>query len=80
MSETQIDRLLCALRGAGWLSLLDLHSMTSDPIASISANLRNLRKPEHGSHTINRRRRAGSFNLFEYHLGDTEPGERESGE
>ena len=71
MSETQIDRLMNALRSADWLTLPELYAKTNDPIASISANIRNLRKPEHGSREIKRRRRRG--NLFEYHLVGDEP-------
>ena len=68
MSEKQIDRVLSALRSHPWATLPELADATGDPVASISAQLRNLRKEEHGAHTINRRRRKG--NLFEYSLGD----------
>jgi hypothetical protein len=65
----QILRVFDVMRGAEWLSLLELRERTGDPIASISAQLRNLRKPEFGSHTILRRRREpAERGLHEYHL------------
>lgn len=71
MSGTQIDRVLTALRSRPWSTLPELAEATGDPVASISAQLRNLRKPEHGAHSIKRRRRSG--NLYEYSLGDVGP-------
>lgn len=35
-------------------TLKQIHALTSHPESSISAQLRNLRKPRFGSHTINR--------------------------
>ena len=40
----------------------------NDSEASISARLRDLRKPRYGSHTIERRRRAGANGLHEYRM------------
>lgn len=68
MSETQLDRILSALQAQAWLTLVELAEITKSPVASVSAQIRNLRKEEHGGHTINRRRRRG--NLFEYNLSD----------
>lgn len=65
----QILRVFDSMQGGEWLSLPELRDRTGDPIASISAQLRNLRKPEFGSHTILRRRREpAERGLHEYHL------------
>jgi hypothetical protein len=65
----QILRVFETLQGGEWLSLPELRDRTGDPIASISAQLRNLRKPGFGSHTILRRRREpAEKGLHEYHL------------
>lgn len=68
---TQIGRVFAALKGAAWLTLPELYTITGDPISSISAQIRHLRKPEHGSHTIKKRRRGASERgLYEYRLSD----------
>jgi hypothetical protein len=57
------------LEGGAWLTLLELHNVTGDPIPSISAQVRNLRKKDFGSHTIRKQRRGPSEKgLFEYQL------------
>ena len=67
----QTERVFNAMKGRGWLTLPELHSITGDPISSISAQIRHLRKPEFGSHTIDRRRRGSEERgLFEYRLVD----------
>jgi hypothetical protein len=55
----------------GWRTLAEIHQETGDPEASISAQLRHLRKPRFGGYVVNRRRRSGG--LWEYQLtkGDT---------
>lgn len=69
-ASTGLGRLLAALRAAdGYLTLPELRDETNDPVASISANLRNLKKKEHGAHEIDKRLRGGSGNLWEYRLG-----------
>lgn len=66
---TQLLRVLNALKGGEWLTLPELNKVTGDPVSSISAQIRHLRKPEHGSHTIKKRRRgAAERGLFEYRL------------
>lgn len=70
---TQIGRVFAALKGGAWLTLPELHAITGDPISSISAQIRHLRKPEHGSHTIEKRRRGESrCGLYEYRLSAAE--------
>jgi hypothetical protein len=66
---TQLERVYSVLKLGAWLTLPELNELTGDPVSSISAQLRHLRKPEHGSHTIKKRRRGESRRgLFEYRL------------
>ena len=59
----QLERVYEAVKGGRWLTLTGIAARTGDPEASISAQLRNLRKPRFGAYDI-RKRRAG--NRFEY--------------
>lgn len=66
---TQLLRVRTALESGAWLTLIELGQLTGDPVASISAQIRHLRKREHGSHTIKKRRRGqAERGLYEYHL------------
>lgn len=50
-----------------WRGLRAISDLTGDPEASVSAQLRHLRKPRFGGHTLEKRHNdAGSF--FEYRL------------
>lgn len=65
----QTLRVYQALSAGAWLTLPELHRITGDPVASISAQIRHLRKPEFGGHTIDRRRRGiDARGLFEYRM------------
>jgi hypothetical protein len=65
----QILRVFEALTSGRWLTLPELHERTGDPVSSISAQIRHLRKPENGSYTILKRRRGrDESGLFEYRL------------
>lgn len=64
--DNQLMRVKTVMRDKSWRTLREISSITGDPESSISAQLRHLRKPKHGSHTVNRRSRKG--NLFEYQL------------
>lgn len=50
-----------------WRTLQTIERATNQPQASISAQLRHLRKERFGSHIVNKRRR-GDSGLFEYQL------------
>jgi hypothetical protein len=52
--ERQRDRVFYALKGAGVLTLRNIAEVTGDPEASISAQIRHLRKPKHGAHTVDK--------------------------
>ena len=51
-----------------WRTLAEIEGITGYPQASISAQLRHLRKPRFGSHTINKRRRGINGGTWEYNL------------
>lgn len=71
----QLLRVYRALQSGAWLTLPEIHAQTNDPISSISAQIRHLRKVEHGSHVIKKRRRgAAERGLFEYRLVDSGSG------
>jgi DNA-binding transcriptional regulator GbsR (MarR family) len=68
---TQIGRVYAALQSGDWLTLSELNAVTGDSISSISAQIRHLRKPAYGSHTIKKRRRgAAERGLYEYRLSN----------
>ena len=65
----QIYRIARLMIDGRWRTLEEIASATGDPPASISAQLRHLRKERFGSHTINRRPRGDrAHGLFEYQL------------
>jgi hypothetical protein len=65
----QIGRVWDAMRDGKWLTLGEIEAITGDPQASISAQLRHLRKPRFGSHQIEKRHRGEeSAGLWEYRL------------
>ncbi len=63
----QIARVYDAVRDGQWRTLGEIAMVTGDPEASISAQLRHLRKWKFGSHTIDKRRRGDPRQgLYEY--------------
>lgn len=48
----QRDRVFFAMKNMGVLTLRQIADITGDPEASISAQIRHLRKKKHGAHTI----------------------------
>lgn len=71
--EKQLGRVFEVMRDGDWLSLNDIerliYSATGirDPQASISAQIRHLKKKKFGSHHVERRRRQ-SVGTWEYRL------------
>lgn len=53
--SSQYWRIWGLMRDGGWRSLAQIAQATGDPPASISAQLRHMRKPRFGGHTVNRR-------------------------
>ena len=62
----RIDRVLAFMRDGQWHSLQVISEATGDPEASVSARLRDLRKPRFGAFLIERR--YVERGLFEYRL------------
>ena len=62
----EYDRVFRLMRDGEWRTLADISEATGDPQASVSARLRDMRKPRFGSHTVERRRCGEG--LFEYRL------------
>jgi hypothetical protein len=52
----QILRVYDLMKDGHWRTLAEIEAQTGDPQASISAQLRHLRKRRFGYHTVNRRR------------------------
>ena len=65
----QIKRVHDLMIDGKWRTLQEIEQATGDPQASISAQLRHLRKERFGSHVINKQRRGEEkHGLFEYQL------------
>jgi hypothetical protein len=64
----QLGRVFNAVRSGEWLTLDEIHRQTGDPHASISAQLRHLRKPRFGGWIVEKRLRGESLGLWEYRL------------
>lgn len=65
----QILRVYQCMNDGKWRTLDEIHTATADPQASISAQLRHLRKPRFGGHIVERRRRGNpEHGLWEYRL------------
>lgn len=64
--KKQIYRVWDAMVDGQWRTLKQIAQITGDPEASISAQLRHLRKPRFGSHTVERRHLGNG--LYEYKL------------
>lgn len=55
-----------AVKGGEWLTLAQISARTGHPEASVSARLRDLRKPQFGGHTVQREYVVAG--LFRYRL------------
>lgn len=67
--NAQARRVFAAMKGGAWMTLGELSAATGDPEASVSARLRELRRPEFGGYAVNRRRRGeAKRGLWEYQL------------
>jgi hypothetical protein len=65
----QILRIFDLMKDGQWRTLSEINRATGDPQASISAQLRHLRKKRFGSHTVDRRSRGErESGLYEYKL------------
>jgi hypothetical protein len=65
----QIGRVFSLMRDGQYRTLDEIARATGDPHASVSAQLRHLRKQRFGLHTVNRKSRGNrEHGLFEYQL------------
>ena len=65
----QIYRIFELMSDGQWRTLSEIEAETGDPAASVSAQLRHLRKPRFGAHLVDKRRRGDPGNgLWEYAL------------
>jgi hypothetical protein len=62
----QLDKVFHIVKHGKWITLSRIAEVTGEPEASISARLRDLRKPRFGGHTIERR--YIECGLFEYRM------------
>ena len=62
----QLERVYKVMITGQWRTLKRIAEMTGDPEASVSAQLRHLRKKDFGSHIVTSRYIGGG--LYEYHV------------
>lgn len=72
----QRDDILKYMLENGWRTLFEIEDVLKYPQASISAQLRHLRKPQHGSFIVDKRRRGPG--TWEYYVREPKKIERES--
>ena len=69
--EVILEVMLSAAECGAWLTLRELAGITRYGEASISAQLRHLRKPAFGSYVVEKRRRGNpGRGVWEYRLGE----------
>lgn len=67
--SAQLQRVYDLMEDGHWRTLAEISSATNDPPASVSAQLRHLRKERFGGHTVDRRHRGDKADgLYEYRL------------
>ena len=62
----QLRRVFDLMTDGRWRTLAAIAEATRDPVASVSAQIRHLRKPKFGGHTVERRHVGNG--LYEYRL------------
>lgn len=70
----QHHRVLSFMRDGGWHSLAEIAEYTKDPEASVSARLRDLRKPRFGSYIVQRKNFGGGIWKYRLLVGQLELG------
>lgn len=72
--RAQVFRIFVAMISGNWRTLREIAQITGDPEASISAQLRHLRKPRFGSYNLEKRHRGEpAQGLYEYQLEPPTP-------
>jgi len=70
----QIERVFNLMRDGRWRTLSEIEGATGDPAASISAQLRHLRKDKFGAHTVEKQTRGNRVRgLYEYRMIENRP-------
>ena len=65
----QLERIVDVMKDGEWRTLGGIAALAHAPEASVSAQLRHLRKPRFGKHTVLKRRRGDPGDgLYEYRL------------
>ena len=65
----QIGRVFSCMQDGHWRTLAEIAQITGDPPASVSAQLRHLRKERFGRHQVDKQARGDRHGgLFEYRL------------
>lgn len=62
----QLAQVASLMRDGQWRTLYEIAHATGRPMQSVSARLRDLRKPRYGSHPVERRR--VSAGVFQYRV------------
>ena len=65
---TQMERIKAYLLNSHWVTLAEIEAVTGFPQASISSQLRHLRKPRFGGYQIEKRRRVEGGGTWEYRV------------
>ncbi len=71
--ERQMDRIRGLMLDGHWRTLLEIQGETGDPEASVSAQLRHLRKDRFGAYVVEKRRRIPKCGLWEYRVVAGQP-------
>ncbi len=67
--RAQMKRIRALMLAVDWLSLQEISALTNDPPASVSAQLRHLRKARFGAYVVEKRRRGPpGQGLWEYRV------------
>lgn len=69
--DSQLDRVRRLMLDGQWRTLQEIADRTGDPAASVSAQLRHLRKERFGSFVVDRRHVGGG--LYEYRVRTGNP-------
>ena len=62
--ETQLERVFDTMSDGVERSLAEIAETTGDPPASVSAQLRHLRKPKHGGYTVEKEYHGNGLYLY----------------
>lgn len=64
----QMEKIYDLMKDGQWRTLRQIATITEAPEASVSAQLRNFRKPRFGAHRVNRKRVQGGLYAYQLEL------------